>query len=166
MTPIPHSNRVPRNDGQKTHNFRTVSRDSPATFYEADDGTDVAPLSANEYGVLAGVKSPGARYQIFLKKSKLDWGTKLKIGDQVSVELPPDRASAVVRYVGEVKTLPGITFGVEITVPYALSVFLVYYSVPSALTRTKIIWVGGLQMVYSRNISTSGAELTVPCLCH
>jgi ubiquitin thioesterase CYLD len=119
VTPIPHSERVPRSDGQNTHNFRTVSRDSPATFYEADDGTDLAPLSANEYGVLVGVKSLWARYQIFLKSGKLDWGAKLKIGDQVSVELPrlstPDRASAVVRYVGEVKTLPGITFGVEIT---------------------------------------------------
>ena len=127
MTPIPQAQRVPRNDGQKAHNFRTISRDSPATFYVDDDGTDLAPLSANEYGVLAGVKSLWARYQIFLKSGKLDWGTKLKTGDQVSVELPrlptPDRASAVVRYVGEVKTLPGITFGVEITVPSALFVF-------------------------------------------
>ena len=122
MSPIPQAQRVPQTDSQSAHNFRTVSKDSPATFYVDEDGTDLAPLSANEYGVLAGVKSPWARYQIFLEVGKLDWGAKLKRGDQVSVDLPgqptPGRGSAVVRYVGEVKTLPGITFGVEITVPH------------------------------------------------
>lgn len=127
MVPIPPAKRVPRDVGQKPHNYHTISRDPSATFYDDDDGTDLAPLNPYEYGVLAAVKSPGARYSIFLKPVmdgwKLDWGTKLKKGDQVSVELPEaassggaTEVSAVVQYVGEVKTLPGITFGVEIKV--------------------------------------------------
>lgn len=123
MVPIPRAERAPCSDGQKAHNYHTISRESPATFY--DDGTDVAPLNQHEYGVLVAVKSPTARYNVFLKLGMLDWGTKLKKGDQVSVELPglqavssgsALRASAVVRYIGEVKTQPGITFGVEIKV--------------------------------------------------
>ena len=123
VVPIPPAERVSCSDGQKAHNYHTISRESPATFY--DDGTDVAPLNQYEYGVLVAIKSPGARYNVFLKGEKLDWGTKLKKGDKVSVELPEaassggaTEVSAVVRYVGEVKTLPGITFGVEIKVSY------------------------------------------------
>ena len=128
MVPIPPSQMVPRSDGQRAHNYRTISKDSTATFYESDeDEENVAPLTRNEYGLLAGVKSPGARYKIFLEVGKLDWGTKLRKGDQVSVEMPglgaassraTPRASAVIRFVGEVKTLPGITFGVEIKVAH------------------------------------------------
>ena len=97
------------------------------TFHDDDSEDDLAPLKPNECDVLAVVKSPAARYSIFLEPGKLDWGCSLKIGDKVSVETPivataagnKIRAFAVVRYVGPVTALPGITFGVEIMVcPY------------------------------------------------
>lgn len=132
MVPIPLVQRVQQNDSQKSHNYRTISRESPATFYESDDGTDVAPLTQYEYGVLAAVKLPGTRYNVFLEVGKIDWGTRLKKGDKVSVEVPglssATRAYAVIRYVGDVKTLPGITFGVEIKVSCTSSSQLVYIS--------------------------------------
>ena len=122
VAPIPATDISPRSDGQNAHNYRTLHKDS-ATFY--DDGVDVAPLTQYENGVLAGVASPSARYGVFLEKDKLDWGTRLRKGDRVLVEMPgleaaasgaAPRASAVIRYVGEVKTLSGITFGVDIQV--------------------------------------------------
>lgn len=101
VVPIPPAERVPCSDGQKAHNYHTISRESPATFY--DDGTDIACLNQYEYGVLVAVKSPEARYSVFQKEGMLCWGTKLKKGDQVLVDLPGAassgagiRASAVV----------------------------------------------------------------------
>ena len=126
VTPIPTSEMIPRSDGQRPHNYRTVTKDSPATFYDDDSEENLAPLSANDYAVLAAVNSPLARFQLFIQEGKLDWGTKLKVGDKVTVDIPvvgeaastgaTPRAMAEIRYVGPVKTLPGITFGVEIKV--------------------------------------------------
>ena len=124
MAPVPDSDIVPRSDGQMPHNYRTLTKDSPATFYEDKNEDNLAPLKPKEFDVLAAVKSPTDRYSIFLKDGKLDWGSRLKIGDKVTVELPVagaevslgTKAYAMVRYVGPVNTLPGITFGVEIKV--------------------------------------------------
>ena len=128
---IPYADISSHGDGQNAHNYRTLHKDS-ATFY--DDGVDVAPLTQYEYGVLAGVASPTARYGVFLE-GDMDWGTRLKVGDRVLVELPgleaaasgaALRASAVIRYVGVVKTLPGVIFGVEIQVRVCVSTCDVY----------------------------------------
>ena len=126
VTGIPPEDRVQRNDGLMPHNYRTLTKDSPANFYHDDEELDLSPLTPNDYDILAGIKSTYARYQFFIEEGRLDWATKLKKGDKVMVELPVEgggatpgtgpRASAVVRYVGPVKTLPGITFGVEIKV--------------------------------------------------
>ena len=126
VTAIPPEDRVQRNDGLMHHNYRTLTKDSPATFYHDDEELDLSPLTPNDYDILAGIKSTYARYQFFMDGRRLDWATKLKKGDKVFVELPVEgggatpgigpRASAVVRYVGPVQTLPGITFGVEIKV--------------------------------------------------
>lgn len=134
ITPIPFSEMIPRSDGQKIHNYHTLTKDSPATFYDEDNGLNQAPLSPNEYDVLAAIKLPHVRFNTFIEEGKLGWGTKLKIGDKVTVELPvlgdaapnkaTPRAMAVIRYVGPVRTLPGITFGVEIKV---ISLFCPYH---------------------------------------
>ena len=131
VTGIPPEDRVQRNDGMMPHNYRTLTKDSPATFYHDDAAEhDLSPLTQNDYDILAGIKSTYARYQFFIaigrEGVRLDWAAKLKKGDKVMVELPDEgggatpgtdrRASAVVRYVGPMKTLPGITFGVEIEV--------------------------------------------------
>ena len=176
MVPIPLSQMVPRSDGQRAHNYRTISKDSTVTFYEGDeDEENVAPLTRNEYGLLAGVKSPWARYKTFLE-GKLDWGTKLKKGDQVSVELPglgaapsgaTPRASAVIRFVGEVKTLPGITFGVEIKVAhthlFTMSIASLYHC---CYFRIRTTWGGGVQTAHSKKNNTSAAEIIVECSSH
>ena len=127
VTGIPPEDRVQRNDGLMPHNYRTLTKDSPATFYHDDAAEDdLSPLTPNDYDVLAGIKSTYVRYQFFIEGGRLDWASKLKKGDKVVVEMLVEgggatpgtgpRASAVVRYVGPVKTLPGITFGVEIKV--------------------------------------------------
>ena len=117
VAPIPPGDIVQRSDGQPPHNYRTLTKDSPATFYH----NDMSPLTPNDYEILAGIKSTYVRYKFFIEEGRLDWATKLKKGDKVMVELPVEGgggtiASAVIRYFGNVKTLPGVTFGVEIKV--------------------------------------------------
>ena len=136
VTPIPEADIIPRSDGQNAHNYRTLTRDSPATFYDDDSEDNLAPLKPKQFDLLASVRSPAARYSIFLEPGKLDWGCSLKVGDKVSVEVPivatavgnKIRAFAVVRYVGPVTALPGITFGVEIKVSPTLLLHCSYLS--------------------------------------
>ena len=123
VAPIPPGERVQRNDGQMPHNYRTLTKDTPATFYHDEDELDLSPLSMNDYDALVGIRSTFARYQFFIERGRLDWATKLKRGDKVLVELPLPgentpcpKVSAVIRYVGPVPTLPGVIFGVEIKV--------------------------------------------------
>ena len=124
VTAIPVDERVPRNDGLN-HNYRTLTKESPATFYhDENEYLDLCPLLANDFGLLVGIKSDLARYQFFAA-DRLDWATKLKVGARVLVELSmvnPARpgsgpkASAVIRYVGPLPGIPGVSFGVEIKV--------------------------------------------------
>ena len=129
---IPVNERVPRSDGP-SHNYRTLTKDSPATFHHDENEDDLCPLTPNDYDVLASIKSAWARYQFFIEEGKLDWATRLRKGDKVMVELPmhgtgpgsdttassdapPGKASAVIRYVGPLPGIPGVSFGVEIKV--------------------------------------------------
>lgn len=125
VAPIPPGDILPRSDGQPPHNYHTLTKESPATFYEDARDQNLAPLTPNEYDVLVGVKASLARYRIFVN-DLLDWGIGLKVGDKVLVEVPLNEGAspseicpkvyAEIKYVGPVKTLPGITFGVEIKV--------------------------------------------------
>ena len=126
VTAIPPGERVQRNDGQEPHNYRTLTKDSPATFYHDDDDIDLSPLTQNDCDLLSSIKSAYARFQFFIEE-KLEWASKLKQGDKVLVDLPvresdPGRnvavtkVTAVIRYVGPVATRPGVKFGVEIKV--------------------------------------------------
>ena len=135
MAAIPVDERVSRNDGLN-HNYRTLTKESPATFYHDDNELDLSPLTSKDYDVLASIKSAWARYQFFIEEGKLDWATRLRKGDRVMVELPMHgtgpgsdatassdappgsghKASAVIRYVGPLPGLPGVSFGVEIKV--------------------------------------------------
>ena len=117
VTAIPPGERVQRNDGQEPHNYRTLTKDSPATFYHDDDDIDLSPLTQNDCDLLSSIKSAYARYQFFIEE-KLEWAGKLKQGDKVLVELkdPGRKVAAVIRYVGPVPGMPGVTFGVEIKV--------------------------------------------------
>ena len=110
----------PRKDGQP-HNYQTVYTDQQATFY--DDDENVAPLLDKTHLLLAAVKSRDARYQIFVT-GQLEWGSNLKIHHPVQVSLRHTdtgdsiKSTTVIHYVGPVKGIQGITFGVEIVVSW------------------------------------------------
>ena len=119
VAPIPPRQRVQRNDGKPSHNFRT-KRDPSVTLYSVKD--DVSPLNGGDLQLLGAIEKPCDRFAVFSDDSKLEWGGRLKRGDHVYVKLPGDNASAptwsagVVRHVGPVASLPGRNFGVEIKV--------------------------------------------------
>ena len=123
LTPIPLEKQIRRADGKATHNYQTMYKEHTITLFS--DGEDVSPLSGHEYHLLAGIQSLEDRYHTFITLNKLDWGSQLKVGDRVLVSIPDPLAaesgatkktSAVIRYVGPVDSLPGLTFGVEILV--------------------------------------------------
>ena len=86
------------------------------------DAYSVTPLDDSETHVqlLEAIEKPSDRFSVFAYK--LEWGCKLRVGNQVNVRIPNENSSmpiwslAVVKYVGEVKSLPGKNFGVEIKV--------------------------------------------------
>ena len=126
LVPIPGNEISPRNDGQKPHNYRLKKEPSVSLFCK-DDGDDVAPLGDYEFLLLEGIKSRSVRYDVFISRDDmLEWGSKLKVGDVVHVGIPAQTtvptqyAAAVIRYVGGLKTEPGVQFGVEIMVRLVL----------------------------------------------
>lgn len=127
-----------RKDGQLPHNYQTIFTKQEATFYDSDqyhEDSDVAPLLGGQHLLLAGVKSNEERYQTFIS-GKLEWGSNLKMNDAVEVSLNCTqaadtgstlKATAVIRYVGPVKGLTGITFGLEIVVSFFVALLGVIY---------------------------------------
>ena len=110
-------------DGKAAHNYETVLKDHLITLF--CPANDIAPLNKYEYDLLCGIESQEARYQTFISPDILDWGSELKVGNVVRVSIQVSHSSksvatknvsSVLRYVGPVNNLPGITFGVEITV--------------------------------------------------
>ena len=97
-----------------------LDRDPNITLQAVED--DVAPLDIADYYLLCAIQSPYERFRVFSDPHWLEWGGGLKVGDEVYVRLPSPNTSvsmwsnAVVRCKCSVKTLPGTTFGVEITV--------------------------------------------------
>ena len=125
LTPIPAEKQIPRSDGRDVHNYQTMYKEHTITLFCGGEGEDVSPLSDYDHLLLAGIRSPAARYQTFIAPNKLEWGARLKVGECVFVSITgpyaaesgaTQRASAVIRYVGPVEGLPGLTFGVEILV--------------------------------------------------
>jgi len=125
LTQIPAEKQIPRSDGKATHNYQTMYKEHTITLFCGGEGEEVSPLSNHDHLLLAGIRSPAARYQTFIAPNKLEWGSQLKVGDRVLVSMPgpyaaesgaTQKASAVIRYVGPVEGLPGLTFGVEIVV--------------------------------------------------
>ena len=109
------------NDGRPPHNFRST-KDPRVTLYGGEDDDYLSPLNGRDLQVLGAIENPYDRFAVFSEDNKLEWGGRLKRGDQVYVRLPGDNASAptwsagIVRHVGPVGSLPGRNFGVEITV--------------------------------------------------
>ena len=119
LVPISGDEITPRKDEQKPHNYH-LKRDQTVSLYCKDD--DIAPLGEYELWLLEGIKSQTTRYEVFSASNILNWGSRLKPGNMVYVVIPGQHtapvqyAAAVIRYVGGLKTEPGIQFGVEITV--------------------------------------------------
>ena len=115
---IPNKKQVPRQDGNPTHNYQVYKNDVISMFCSEQD---VAPLSNYEFQLLNGIKSPGARFEVFVN-GVLEWGSKLKKDDIVSLCVPHltfrnlSVCSAAVRWIGILPSEDGIKFGVEILV--------------------------------------------------
>ena len=108
----------PRSEGL-AHNYY-VDKDPSITLFVPDE-LSVSPLPLEEYRLLKAIDSTFDRFNVFINGDWLEWGVKLKVNDQVNVRLPgpnpnPNWSLAVIRYKGEVKSLPGTNFGVEIYV--------------------------------------------------
>ncbi len=120
---IPPRQRSARSDGKPPHNYR-YTKDPSVMLYGVKK--DVSPINGRDLQLLEAIERSWDRYAVFSEDSRLEWGAKLKIGDQVYVRLPGDTTSAptwsagVVRHAGPVAPLPGRNFGVEIKVPYLL----------------------------------------------
>ena len=123
LEPIAPEIQTQRSDRNAAHNYQTVLKNRLITLFCA--ANDLAPLNKYEYDLLCGILSREARYQTFISLDILDWGSKLKACDAVCVSIrvwhvaeseATKKVPAVIRYVGPVDGLPGITFGVEITV--------------------------------------------------
>ena len=107
---MPLDKQVPRQDGGEPHNYQTTHKEKTVSEYE--------------HLLMAGIASPETCYQTFVTPNKLDWGVGLKCGDRVYVSIPDQhvetiathKATAVIRYVGNVKFQNRHTFGVEIMV--------------------------------------------------
>ncbi len=121
LTQIPRQEWSVRNDGRPPHNFRST-KDPSVTLYGGEGDDYVSPLNGRDLQLLEAIEKPCDRFAVFSEDNKLEWGGRLKRGDQVYVRLPGDNETAptwsagVVRYVGPVESLPGRNFGVEITV--------------------------------------------------
>ena len=121
---IPPKEMQPRNVGKPAHNFR-LKRDPNLTLYGGEDNVNVAPLNTRlNTELLGAIQDPFDRFAAFSEDGKLDWGGKLRKGNHVFVRMPcenssvPDWSLAVVQYAGEVESLPGRNFGVEIKVSF------------------------------------------------
>ena len=112
-------------DGKPPHNY-CLQRDHNTTFYSIEDG--VSPLAYSDYKLLEAIESVGDRFATFAGVNKLDWGAKLKEGDEVYVRFFSPRSDPVsaewslakVEYKGAVESLPGTTFGVAIMVSFVM----------------------------------------------
>lgn len=118
LKPIPPSEIQTRSDGSQ-HNF-SLKRDPNITLQAVAD--DISPLNMEDYYLLRAIDSPFDRFRVFSHPHLLEWGARLKTGDQIFVRLPSPNPSssnwslAIIRYKGVVKNLPGTNFGVEIMV--------------------------------------------------
>ncbi len=84
---------------------------------------DVTPLvDRHDVDLLEGVRSLTSRHALIVQGSRLEWAQGLKVDTEVYLQIPspnmsvPSCGIGAIRYIGEVRGLPGWQFGVEITV--------------------------------------------------
>ena len=175
LTLIPSKERVPRTDKSPTHNY--CSRGDPSvTLYGGEEDKYVSPLSGKELALLEAIEKLANRFDVFLEKNKLEWGSRLDRGDQVYAKIPSSNASipiwsvALVKYAGCVEALPGWNFGIEIKVHiycmYSMTYALcVYYCLLAWCHRIPVTLGTGALTASLGDTSTLNVIPTVVSLC-
>ena len=161
---IPENERQQCGDGPLL-NYR-LFKDPNILLYSGEE--NVSPLGEHDFQLLEAIASTNDRFTVFSHPDKLDWGASLRKGSRVFVKIPNTQivASAVIRCKGPVEGLPGISFGVEITVSVFNIIACVDQLIFSSISRIHIVAVKEARMVFSEVSSTFNAIQTVVCLFH
>ena len=79
---------------------------------------DITRLTIEETNLLLAIYSVGLRYQSFNDRKRLDFGRQISPGSQVLVEVKgvSKRLHGTVWYIGELPSLHGTMFGVQLVV--------------------------------------------------
>ena len=153
---IPENERQQCGDGPLL-NYR-LFKDPNILLYSGEE--NVSPLGEHDFKLLEAITSTNDRYTVFSHPDKLEWGASLRKGSRVYVKIPNTQivVAAVIRCKGSIESLPGINFGVEITV----SVYNNYYClcaafIFSSISRNHVVAVKEARMVFSEESSTFNA---------
>ena len=119
---VPLKNKhLSQNDGPLQPNF-FVKKDPYIILYCKNE--DVCPLDRRDSCLLEGIESTSVRYTLFIGGTKLEWGAHLVVNDTVYTFIPGPNpvvlqcSTAIIRYIGQVRGLPGRQFGIEIMVRF------------------------------------------------
>ena len=79
---------------------------------------DTARLTVEDANLLLAISSVGLKYQTFIDRKRLNFGRQIELGKNVFVEVKgcPKKLHGVVWYIGEVVSLHGTFFGVQLIV--------------------------------------------------
>ena len=111
---------VPKNERQQCGDGPLLNyclfKDPNILLYSGEE--NVSPLGEHDFKLLEAITSTNDRYHVFSHPDKLYWGASLRQGSRVFVKIPYTQivAAAIIRCKGSIESLPGINFGVEITV--------------------------------------------------
>ena len=101
------------------HGHATLLRKTRSSTTLRD--SDLAPLTVEECVILDALPNSAARFAVYSTPGKLEWGVRLKVGDNVLAQLPDSNGgkeeyiTAIIRWIGEIHG--GLYYyGVEIKV--------------------------------------------------
>ena len=88
---------------------------------------DITRLTIEDANILLAISSVGLRYQTFIDRKRLDFGRQISPGSQVFVEVKgfSKKLHGTVWYIGELISLHGTMFGVELIVSKSMCTCIV-----------------------------------------
>ena len=97
-----------------------LASNKTVTLHAEVDGTTAAVLTDHQFMLLEAItctSSLNTRFEVF-SSGKCSWGSTLKVGDSVSLDMSwlDAPVTATVHYIGEISGHSGTMFGVEIRV--------------------------------------------------
>lgn len=111
------SSHIHQKEGRPPPNYH-LKKDHNVVLHCTEE--DVTPLvDHRDVKFIEGVWSLTSRHALFVGGTKLKWAQGLKMNTEVYLQIPtsiPSYGTGAIRYIGEVRGLPGWQFGVEITV--------------------------------------------------